>query len=181
MRIEITGERSQGFCDEATYINKFMPRVRMVPGNPAKTMTGYTMTRVVGILIFALIALFLGISNGDILYYGMAIALAAAIIGALASYFNTRKAMKTLGEEESEKILDIDEDGVTEIKDGKEYHLDWDGIKCIILNKRSIVILPRNKEGAHIFLGNEYRDQLREAVRDAEHFYLIEDNTVREK
>jgi len=180
MKIEMTKAGSRGFCDEVTYIRTNYVRVHSNPGRPAKTMTNYMAIRIIGFFIVALVALYLAVSTKDPIYIAVTIAMAIAVVAVFLSYSGSRKKVYEMMDDDSTKTLEMTEDGVS-YKDGKtSLSYNWEDISCVALNKRSITFFPVKRAMEPFFIDTEYKDQVIQGLKEAEHGYLLEDNVSRD-
>ncbi|MBQ2160998.1 MAG: hypothetical protein II444_04100 [Firmicutes bacterium] len=177
MRIEISEKGTRGYYDELAYIKLNFSKVLDNPGKPAKTMTGYVMTRVIGFLVVVAAAFYLYTTTKDIIYAVLSLAMVVAEIAIIISLVNGMKKARSLKEEDGPYVIEIDEEGVRCIKEEGTNELKWDDILCIAINRYSIAVLPKEVPRYGIYANLSYKDQIISAVREAGHFYMIEDNT----
>ena len=176
MKIEINEKGPRAYYDEITYIKQNFSRVLKNPGKPARTHTSYIMIRVIGFVIVVTAAVYLYRSTGDILYGIMSLAMLVALAAVGMSLVTGLKKMKTLKEEDGSRVIEVTEEGISCTENGKVNYLSWDNILCIAINKHSVAVLPKETAFYGIYAPISYKDQMIQAIREAGHFYMIEDN-----
>lgn len=176
MKIEIKNKGPRSYYNEISYIKLNFSKVLSNPGKPAKTETAYVLTRVIGFLIVLLVAAYLYMNTKDIIYGAIFIALVVAEVGIILSLIGGIKKMNSLMAEDGPKVIEVDEEGIRCTENGSTNDLNWDDILCIALNKHSIAVLPKETSMYGIYCSLEYKDELFKAIKEAGHFYMIEDN-----
>lgn len=176
MRIEVKNKGSRSYYNEIAYIKLNFSRVLYNPGRPAKPVTSYVLTRVIGFLVVMLVAAYLYMNTKDIIYGLIFLALVAAEIGIIMTLVTGIKKMNSLMAEDKPKVIEVDEDGIRCYEDDKVNDLSWDDILCIAVNKHSVSVLPKEVSMYGIYCTNEYKAELISAIRQTGHFYMIEDN-----
>ena len=181
MKIEINKPGPRAFYDEIVFILINNSKIRNNPTKPAKTMTGFMATRIIGYFLVAMVALYLAISKQDMIYMAIFGALLVAVVAVFITYRHSRKQVYELMDDVSPKTVEIDERGIAYTENAMELRYDWSDISCIILNKNSFAVLPKDKMKAMIFISTEYKDQVLRGLKEADHAYLLEDNVTKEK
>ena len=181
MKIEITKPGPRAFYDEIVYIQINNTKIRNNPTKPAKTMTGFMATRIIGYFLVAMVALYLAINKQDMIYMAIFGALLVAVVAVFITYRSSRKQVYELMDDLSPKTVEIDNRGIGYIENAMELRYNWEEISCIILNKNSFAVLPKDKMKAMIFISTEYKDQVLKGLKDAGHGYLLEDNVTKEE
>lgn len=181
MKIEMNKPASRGFAEEAVYIRTNYVRVQGNPGRPAKTVTNFMAIRIIGFFIVALVALYLALSTQDMIYMAITGAMAIAVVAIFLSYRGTRKAVYEFMEDDSPKTLELTEDHVSFTGGEETLRYSWEDIDCVAVNKRSITFFPKKVALKPIFADVEYKDQILNGLKEAEHGYLIEDNVTVER
>ena len=176
MKIEVNNKGSRSYYNELAYIKLYFSKVLYNPGRPAKPVTSYVLTRVIGFLVVMLVAAYLYMNTKDIIYGLIFLALVVAEVGIIMSLVTGIKKMKSLMAEDKPRAIEVDQDGIRCYEDGKVNDLPWDDILCIALNKHSVAVLPKVVSMYGIYCTNEYKEEMISAVKEAGHFYMIEDN-----
>lgn len=176
MKIEINEKGPIGYYDEITYIKENYSKVLEHPERSAKTETSYVMVRVIGFLLVVLVAIYLYLTTKDIIYGIMAIVMVIAEVAILLSLFAGIKKIRSLRDEDGNRTIEVDDEGIRCIEKDKVTSLTWDEIQCIAINKRSVSVLPRETVKYGIYVPVKYKDELTQAIRSTGHFYKIEDN-----
>ena len=148
MKIEIKNKGPRSYYNEISYIKLNFSKVLSNPGKPAK----------------------------DVIYGAIFIALVVAEVGIILSLIGGIKKMNSLMAEDGPKVIEVDEEGIRCTENGSTNDLNWDDILCIALNKHSIAVLPKETSMYGIYCSLEYKDELFKAIKEAGHFYMIEDN-----
>ena len=180
MRIEINEKGSRAYYNEIAYIKLYFSKVLDHPERPAKTVTSYVMTRVIGFLIVVLVAFYLYLTTKDFIYAVISIAMVVAEIAIILSLLNGIRKINSLMAEDGPKVVEVDEEGVRCIQGEEVTELKWDDVLCIAVNKHSIAVLPKVTSQYGIYVNLKYKDEMLQAVRSSGHFYLIEDNVTKE-
>ena len=106
--------------------------------------------------------------------------MAIAVVAVFMSYSGSRKKVYEMMDDDSAKTLEMTEEGVS-YKDGKtSLNYKWEDITCVALNKRSITFFPVKRAMEPFFIDAEYKDQVIQGLKEAEHGYLLEDNVSRD-
>ena len=180
MRIEINEKGSRAYYNEIAYIKLNYSKVLDNPGRPAKTVTGYVLTRVLGFLIAVIAGIYLYFTTKDVIYGAITIGMVVAEIAIILSLVNGIRKMNSLMAEDGPKVVEVDETGVRSIQNGEVIEIKWEDVLCIALNKHSITVLPKVTSQYGIYVNLKYKDEMIQAIRNAGYFYMIEDNVTRE-
>ena len=178
MRIEISNKGPRSYYNEIAYIKLNYSKVLNSPEKPAKTVTSYVMTRVIGFLAVLGVAGYLYQNTKDVIYGAIFIALVVAVAAVILSLVSGIMKMNSLMAEDGPRAIEVDEKGIRSIEGEKINELSWDDILCIAINKHSIAVLPKEVPMYGIYCSLEYKDQLVSAIRQSGHFYMIEDNVT---
>lgn len=181
MKIEVNNKGPRSYYNEIAYIKLNFSRVIYNPVKPAKTETAYVLTRVIGFLAVLFVAAYLYTKTKDIIYGIIFLALVVAEVAILLTLINGIRKMHSLMAEDGPRVIEVDEEGIRSIENGKTNDLSWDDILCIAINKHSIAVLPKEVSMYGIYCSLEYKDEMVRAIKEAGHSYMIEDNVTVQK
>lgn len=177
MRLEVPQRGPREFYDELMYIVSNRGKYISHPGKKvrlqSKTLTGYSALTALVILVF----LFeYHVDRGGIflLLSGMML---VCLIYFIALIVGIRKRINLMMSEPGTKFIDIDEKGVRFESSNQNLKTRWDEILYVIINKHSIVFMPKAETQLMISIYSEYREQVLKAIEDAGHMDIVIDNT----
>ncbi len=177
MKIEIRKQGPRAYYDEMVYIMNNYIRFRSNPVRPARSVTGYMAIRIIGFFLVALVALYLAIHNHDMIYMAITGVMAIAVVAVYISYLGSRKKVNTLMDEDRGRTVEFTEDGITADDGIKKISYKWDEVSCVVYNKRTRTVLPKKgSDEGFMFMDIAYKEQVTEAMKEAQHAFLIEDN-----
>ena len=180
MRIQVNEKGPKSYYNEVSYIKLNYSKVLDHPERPARTVTSYVLTRVIGFLVVVLVAFYLYMTTKDIIYAALSVAMVIAEIAIILSLVNGIRKMNSLMAEDGPHEIEVDEEGIRSTKNGETNELKWDDILCIAINKHSIAVLPKETRLYGIYVNMKYKDQMIQAIRSAGRYYMIEDNITRD-
>lgn len=179
MRLEITERGPREFYDEIMYIasnfRKYRGRPEKRTRSQLKTLTGYCVLTILVIAVF-LFEYFVDRGGVFLLLAGMML---VCLIYFIALIIGTRKRIDIMMNEPGTKIIDIDERGVRYEAENQTLQTKWDDITNVIINKHSIVFMPRTEIQLMVSIYAKYKEQVLQAVEAAGHMDLVVDNTAK--
>ena len=180
MKIEITKPGSRKFYEEVIYVQQNSMKVRNNPTRAVKTLTGYMGLRIIGFFIVALVALSLAIKNQDMIYMAIFGVLVIAVVAVFVSYRSGRKKIYEFMDDTAPKTIEIDGAGIGYISEDQTVRYTWDEISCVMMNKHSFIVIPKEITKEMIFIDTEYKEQVLKGLKDYGHGYLLEDNVSKD-
>ncbi|MBO5994572.1 MAG: hypothetical protein J6Q41_03585 [Firmicutes bacterium] len=179
MRLEITERGPKEFYDEIMYIATNFYRFRDKPErkarSQAKTYTGYCIATVLAILVFVF-EYFTDRGGIFLLLAGMML---VCLIYFIALMIGIRKRIDLMMNEPGSKIIDIDERGVRFESERQTLQIRWEELSSVIINKHSIIFMPKTEVQLMISIYTKYKEQVLQAVEAAGHMDLVVDNTAK--
>ncbi len=179
MRLEITERGPKDFYDEIMYIAANFKKFRMKPNRKVHPQslvyTGYCVATLLVILVFMLE--YLGDHNGIfLLLSGMMLVCFFLLIVIVVSM---RKRITAMMNEPGTKVITIDDRGVGYEAESQTVNIKWDEITNVIINKNSVVFMPRTDMSLMISVYSKFKDQILQGVAEAGHMELLVDNTAK--
>ena len=156
-------ELDKRFYDEFLFIAAFHKRIR---NNPKKKARGLSINYAIGlgvcicyILFFASFIFWSGYTVLDYALIGVIMALIFIYIKGLIA---VKKRLKLYLENKEETIFEITKNEVKIEKKNQKLQLDWDSIEKVLVNKYSVVFLPKDETMIMIGISTEYKDPILE-------------------
>ena len=138
-----------------------------------KYLISYFVFGVFGLLLD--IFFYLTFKNNLFIFCGGMFAL--ILVYDLYVYFNGKKVINTLMNDNKTKYIDINNDYVSYKDDLNEYKIEWKDVKYILFNKYSIVFLPVDISKLVISISSEYLDQVKQGISETDQLAKLVDNT----
>lgn len=177
MRLEITERGPKEFYDEIMYIAANFKKFRTKPNKKTHSQTvvytGYCVMSLLVVLVF-LLEYFKEHNGMFLLLSGMMLVCFLLFIVMIASM---KKRIGLMMNEPGAKIVDIDEKGVRYESERQTLFVKWDEIINVIINKNSIVFMPRTDMQLMVSVYTRYKDQVLQAIEAAGRMDLVCDNT----
>ena len=179
MRIEINERGPKEFYDEMMYIAANYKKYRNKPNKKTHfqsvVYTGYCVVTLLVVLLFLLEYLkdhqgiFLLLSGMMLVCFFLFIVIVVSM----------KKRIGIMMNEKGAKVIEIDERGVSYESEAQTVRIKWDEITNVIINKYSIVFIPRTEIALLISVFTKYKEEVLQGIEAAGHMDLIVDNTLK--
>ena len=179
MRLEITERGPREFYDEIMYIASNFRKYRGRPEKKARSqMKVYTLYCLASALV-TLVFLFEYFTEHKGVFLLLAGMMVVCLLMFIAMIVGIKKRIGIMMNEPGTKIIDIDERGVRYEAENQTLQTKWDDITNVIINKHSIVFMPRTEIQLMVSIYAKYKEQVLQAVEAAGHMDLVVDNTAK--
>ena len=176
MEIVVNKRGPKEYYDEFLYVlysfKKFLKNPKTKANSFTKSMTFNIMLGAIGLVL--MIVSYLVFKDTIFMIFIMTFVFILVIY--ILIYMQGKKRLNQMMSDEQEKIIKIDEEGVTYKDADKLFQLSWNKIKYILINKYSISFLPSTADMIMVSISNEYLDDILKAIEEVNKKDLIVDN-----
>ena len=176
MEIIINKRGPKEYYDEFLYILYYFRKFLKDPKSKANS---FPKTMLTNIILGAAGLVFMIVSYlvfKDTIFMILIIALVFVLVFTILVYLQGKKRMNEMMSDEQEKIIKIDEEGITYKDADKLYQLSWNKIKYVLINKYSVGFLPSTIDTIMVSVSNEYLDDILKGLEEANKKELVVDN-----
>ena len=179
MRLEISERGPKEFYDEIMYVaanyKKFRSKPTRKPHSQSLVYTGYCIASLLVVLVFVLEYL----RNHQGLFLLLSGMMLVCFLLFIVIIVSMKKRINVMMNEPGTKIIDIDEKGVRYESKSQTLEIRWEEILNVIINKNSIIFMPRTEIQLMVSIYTQYRDQVLQGIEAAGHMDLVVDNTAK--
>ena len=179
MRIEINERGPKEFYDEIMYIAANYKKYRAKPGKKAHSQsvvyTGYCVVTLLVVLLFMLEFL----KDHDGIFLLLSGMMLVCFILFIVIVVSMKKRIKVMMEEPGTKVVEVNDSGVSYESEAQSVKIKWDEITNVIINRNSIIFMPRTEIALLISVYIKYKEQILQGIDAAGRMYLVVDNTLK--
>ncbi len=177
MEIKIKDKPSNEFYDEFLYVTTNYKKIIKVPDTRVNLLTKSIRNQIMIIIAGILFEVLFYFITKDNIYLYLALILAVTLFIYVVYYFGIKKRINVFRDSDHDNKVVIDKKGVTLKRKDQDVSLGYDAINMIIINKYSIVVVPKDLSLVFLGIPSEYKDELIEGIKENHRFKLLVDNT----
>lgn len=177
MEIKVDKRGPKEYYEEYYFVLSRYKQLIKKPNSKAYQFTKYLISYFVFGVFGLLLDVFFYLTFKNNLFIFCGGMFALILVYDLYVYYNGKKVINTLMNDNKTKYIDINNDYVSYKDDLNEYKVEWKDIKYIIVNKYSIVFLPVDISKLVISISSEYLDQVKQGISEANQLAKLVDNT----
>lgn len=178
MEIKIKDKPSNEFYDEFLYITTNYKKIIKYPDRKVDLLTKSIRTQIIIIIVGLLFEImFYFITNKDHIYLYLAVILAVTLFIYIVYYFTLKKRINIYRDSDHDDRIVIDKKGITLKKKNQDVSLGFDAIDKIVINKYSIVVIPKDLSLVFLGIPADYKDDVIDGIKENHRFKLLVDNT----
>ena len=177
MRIEIKDRGPKEFYDEFMYVAANFRKFRSNPEAKARLQTVvYSRYAVLAFaVILVMVCMYFLHHEGIFLLLSGMMLICFILLAVLVA--SMKKRINLMMSEKGVKTVEIDEKGVKYESEAQTLKIRWDDITAVIINRHSIIFMPRTEIQFMISVYTAFREEILSGIRDAGHMDLVVDNT----
>ena len=176
MEIIVNKRGPKEYYDEFLYVlysfKKFSKNPKTKANSFTKSMTTNIVLGAIGLVLMIISYLVFK----DTIFMIFIIAFVFILVIYVLIYMQGKKRLNDMLNDEQEKVIKINEEGVSYKDADKLYQLSWNKIKYILINKYSIAFLPSTIDTLVVSISNEYLDDILKGIEEVNKKDLIVDN-----
>lgn len=188
MRIKVNLEKvNSKYLDEIFYIkdkyrNCISKNPRQKPKSYMKEKIKWIMLLFI-IIIYSIFTMYFSVSKTNLVIHVVLLALSLiAFIINFVNYKAVKLIKKNLSNKKYDIILEFTDTEVTyEEENIRKLTLSWDCIEIILVNKYSIIFIPKDNNITWLAIASDFKNEIIEAVEKYKKKNLIVDNTIQEE
>lgn len=176
MEIVVNKRGPKEYYDEFLYIlyeyKRFLKNPKTKANSFTKMMTFNIVLGVIGLVLMIVSY----IVFKDTIFMIFIIALIFVSVFTIPIYTQGKKRLNDMMNDTQEKIIKIEDEGITYKDNDKLYQISWNKIKCILINKYTVAFFPSTIDTLMISISNEYLDDILKGIEEVNKKELIVDN-----
>lgn len=177
MKIEIKKRGDKSYYNELLYVCFKLDNIRKNPNQKVHQLTNYLLLCSLGILLGIIMFILFYLDDKKIVYIFLTGMLAVILLMVIIYFILVNKRIKTFISDVTEKTFSIDEMGITLSDEEKNIIIKWDNLEKIIINKYSIVFLPKENNKVLISTSTIYKDEIIKSLDKYQKTSSIVDNS----
>ena len=177
MEIKIKDTPRNEFYDEFLYITTNYKKIIKVPDTRVNLLTKSIRNQIIIIVVGLLFEILFYFITKDNIYLYLALILAVTLFIYVVYYFGIKKRIYVFRDSDHDNKVLIDKKGVTLKREEQDVSLSYDAINMIIINKYSIVVIPKDLSLVFLGIPSEYKNDLITGIKENHRFKLLVDNT----
>ena len=176
MEIVVNKRGPKEYYEEFLYI---LYEYRRFLKNPKTKANSFSKSMIFNIVLGAIGLVLMMVSYvvfKDTIFMIFIIALVFVLVFTILIYLQGKKRLKDLMNDEKEKIIKIDEEGITYKDAEKLYQISWNKIKYVLVNQYTVAFFPSTVDTLIISVSNEYLDDILKGIEEVNKKELVVDN-----
>ena len=180
MKIEIKEKPTKSFYDELLYIQTNYKKIINKPNKRVRKLT----TSILCYSLIALLSTLFSLHCYKQFRYGnefkyIAFFFSVLYIFSLFYFIIVKRRLKQIIDysKKTKSSLEIDHHNISLVKKESTVSITWDSLKNIVINKYSVLFLPKDIASTYIAINTEYKEEILKIVKKYKYTNLIQDNS----
>ncbi len=179
MKLEIKEKPTKNFYNEILYVQTNYKKILKNPSKKVKKLTTSILLYLLTALVAILISLYFYMQDKPhniFQYYAFFFLILFIFAFFYLLLVNRRLNQLVDYSKKNQSTISIDNNNISLIKDKSTVSITWDSLQSIVINKYSIIFLPKDISSLYIAINTEYKEEILKVIKKYKKEKLIQDN-----